>query len=147
MARHYVVLVFSRPESREGPLYCAQPQAHHSIEQFPILKGNPERQRTIGAGSVTSACSLYVESSDSTYNAPMNCLGGVGGFFPDNDGDKPWSDVDHDAPLKFWEAKEQWYPTWKEGDSALQVTPYRSRYVSNGEGLPPPLAYEFRCTR
>ncbi|CAM9204645.1 unnamed protein product, partial [Sphacelaria rigidula] len=48
-------------------------------------------------------------------------VGGVGGFFPDGKGGKPWSDADQDAPLKFWEAKDSWYPTWKGRDSALQV--------------------------
>ncbi|CAM9187888.1 unnamed protein product, partial [Discosporangium mesarthrocarpum] len=53
-------------------------------------------------------------------------VGGVGGFFPDgDDGDeskKPWKNSDGDAPLKFWEAREDWLPTWKENDAALQVT-------------------------
>lgn len=47
--------------------------------------------------------------------------GGVGGFFPDKEGGKPWTDSDPDAPLRFWEAKDQWYNTWERGDSALQV--------------------------
>lgn len=47
--------------------------------------------------------------------------GGASGFFPDGKGDKPWSDTDHDAALKFWEAKDSWYPTWNGRDAALQV--------------------------
>lgn len=59
-------------------------------------------------------------------NRLLRCLvhvgtGGVGGFFPDNEGGKPWMDSDPDASMRFWEAKEQWYSTWKRGDSALQV--------------------------
>ncbi|XP_067000619.2 beta-1,3-glucan-binding protein [Anabrus simplex] len=52
---------------------------------------------------------------------------GVGGFnqFPDNSNSnnhrKPWRDRDPKAMLMFWRDKDNWYPTWKDEASALQV--------------------------
>lgn len=48
-------------------------------------------------------------------------VGGTGGYFPDGMGAKPWSDGDPHAVNAFWNAKDQWYPTWKGEDCALQV--------------------------
>lgn len=61
--------------------------------------------------------------------------GGVGGFFPDDEGVKPWSDSDPDAALKFWESKDQWYPTWKGRDSALQASAFRKCRFKRHAGL------------
>lgn len=47
--------------------------------------------------------------------------GGSSGFFSDEYPGKPWSNEDQDAPLKFWEAKDEWYPTWNGRDAALKV--------------------------
>nr|XP_034831536.1 uncharacterized protein LOC117988493 [Maniola hyperantus] len=46
----------------------------------------------------------------------------VGGAheFPDSPS-KPWTNNATDAMLKFWQAKEQWMPTWYDDMSALQV--------------------------
>ena len=38
--------------------------------------------------------------------------------------DKPWSSSDPMKRRKFWEAKDQWYPTWDNGTSennAMQI--------------------------
>ena len=53
-------------------------------------------------------------------------VGGTNGFFKDgceNKGyPKPWNNSDGGgAAKKFWEAKDQWYPTWKGEDAAMQV--------------------------
>lgn len=48
-------------------------------------------------------------------------VGGTNGYFPDGIGGKPWSDKDVDAPLEFWNAREQWYPTWeKSGEMVVK---------------------------
>ena len=39
-------------------------------------------------------------------------VGGTGGYFPDGDCGKPWSDKDSHAVNAFYNAKDQWYPTW-----------------------------------
>lgn len=47
--------------------------------------------------------------------------GGTNGYFPDGQGGKPWSTTDPHAVNSFYNAKGQWYPTWKGEDSALQI--------------------------
>lgn len=48
-------------------------------------------------------------------------VGGTGNYFPDGVGGKPWNNADPHAPNTFYNAKGQWYPTWKGEDAALQV--------------------------
>jgi len=48
-------------------------------------------------------------------------VGGTNGYFPDGQGSKPWSDTDPHAVDAFWNAKNQWYPTWKGEGSAMQI--------------------------
>ena len=40
-------------------------------------------------------------------------VGGVTGYFPEGNG-KPWSNSGAHAVNDFWNAKAQWYPTWKK---------------------------------
>ena len=47
--------------------------------------------------------------------------GGTNGYFPDGQGGKPWSKTDQHAVNSFYNAKDQWYPTWNGEDSALQI--------------------------
>lgn len=52
---------------------------------------------------------------------------GVGGIqrFPDGSLSqglpKPWRNPSPKAMLSFWKAKNQWFPTWKGKDTALQI--------------------------
>jgi beta-glucanase (GH16 family) len=48
--------------------------------------------------------------------------GGVTGFFPDGYG-KPWSNGDSQAINTFYDAKDDWFPTWEndDDDSAMQI--------------------------
>ncbi|KAL6249274.1 hypothetical protein RBB50_004337 [Rhinocladiella similis] len=39
-------------------------------------------------------------------------VGGTNGWFQDGKGGKPWVDQSPTAKRDFWEAKDQWYPTW-----------------------------------
>jgi len=48
-------------------------------------------------------------------------IGGTNGYFADGVGNKPWSNTDPHAVNAFYNAIDQWYPTWKGEDSALQV--------------------------
>jgi hypothetical protein len=43
-------------------------------------------------------------------------VGATNGFFPDGVANKPWGDASITAPREFWEATNQWYPTWGVGD-------------------------------
>jgi len=47
-------------------------------------------------------------------------VGGINGYFPDNMGNKPWNNQDPHAVNTFWNAVNNWYPSWK-GDGSLQV--------------------------
>ena len=47
--------------------------------------------------------------------------GGTNDYFPDDQGGKPWSTTDPHAVNAFYNAKDQWYPTWNGEDSALQI--------------------------
>jgi hypothetical protein len=49
-------------------------------------------------------------------------VGGTNGYFPDNMAAKPWVDASPTAMYEFWQAKDQWLPTWGAGlDRAFQV--------------------------
>ncbi|XP_047476670.1 beta-1,3-glucan-binding protein-like [Penaeus chinensis] len=54
-------------------------------------------------------------------------VGGTNNFFPDDVAEKPWSNLSPTAPLDFWEARDEWLPTWKAGgdriseDAAMQI--------------------------
>lgn len=49
-------------------------------------------------------------------------VGGVGGYFPDDVDDKPWTNDSPRAALDFWNAKDAWFPTWpKDNKRALAV--------------------------
>ena len=41
-------------------------------------------------------------------------VGGTNGWFEDEANGKPWVDASPNAPKDFWQAKDQWYPTWKK---------------------------------
>lgn len=40
-------------------------------------------------------------------------MGGVSGYFPDGVGNKPWTNADPHSSNAFYNAKDQWFPTWK----------------------------------
>lgn len=46
-------------------------------------------------------------------------VGGTNGWFPDGVGGKPWVDSSTSAKLEFWDAKDQWYPTWEENGQMI----------------------------
>ncbi|KAI4190933.1 MAG: hypothetical protein L6R41_000452 [Letrouitia leprolyta] len=41
-------------------------------------------------------------------------VGGTNGWFKDGVAGKPWVDQALDAKKSFWEARDQWYPTWEK---------------------------------
>ncbi|KAL6710851.1 hypothetical protein ACN47E_007908 [Coniothyrium glycines] len=41
-------------------------------------------------------------------------VGGTNGWFQDGKAGKPWIDASSRARRDFWEARSQWYPTWKQ---------------------------------
>ncbi|KAF2770435.1 glycoside hydrolase family 16 protein [Teratosphaeria nubilosa] len=43
-------------------------------------------------------------------------VGGTNGWFDDGVAGKPWVDASPTAKKEFWEARDQWYPTWQKND-------------------------------
>jgi len=62
---------------------------------------------------------------DQKYYLIINlACGGTNGFFPDDttgSAQKPWSNSGGNAFAEFWNARNQWYPTWNGEDAALQI--------------------------
>ena len=50
-------------------------------------------------------------------------VGGTNGYFPDTATGtrKPWSNTGGNAFLDFWNARNEWYPTWNGDDAAFQI--------------------------
>lgn len=48
-------------------------------------------------------------------------VGGTNGWFEDGRSGKPWVDSSKSARRDFWNARETWLPTWKEGSSGMVV--------------------------
>ncbi|KAK9331533.1 concanavalin A-like lectin/glucanase domain-containing protein [Lipomyces starkeyi] len=45
-------------------------------------------------------------------------VGGTNGWFPDNQGDKPWNNDDRQTAMSsFWNARDKWQKTWGDEDS------------------------------
>jgi len=42
-------------------------------------------------------------------------VGGTNGWFKDGEQGKPWVDASTTAKKDFWDARDQWYPTWQKG--------------------------------
>ncbi|KAF9292601.1 hypothetical protein BGZ68_000005 [Mortierella alpina] len=54
---------------------------------------------------------------DQEFYLIMNvAVGGASGYFPDNVGDKPWSDKSQHAVNEFYNSKPSWYPSWGPED-------------------------------
>ena len=47
-------------------------------------------------------------------------VGGTNGWFQDGQAAKPWLDNSLNAPKDFWDARQQWYPTWKAPQMEVQ---------------------------
>jgi len=46
-------------------------------------------------------------------------VGGTNGWFADGVAGKPWVDQSTTAMLNFWQARDQWYPTWEKGSQMI----------------------------
>ena len=48
-------------------------------------------------------------------------VGGTNGWFVDGKAGKPWVDGSPTAQRDFWNAKDQWYPTWQKGSNGAEM--------------------------
>ena len=62
-------------------------------------------------------------------------VGGTNGWFQDGDAGKPWVDSSPNAPHEFWQARDQWYPTWKD-DGQMIVHSVKMWQQKGVEGKP-----------
>ena len=59
---------------------------------------------------------------DQEFYLIMNlAVGGVNGYFPDNMGNKPWHNSSRHAVNEFWNARNEWQPTWNGKDAAAAL--------------------------
>lgn len=73
---------------------------------------------------------MYNPWKDEGIDAPFNkefylilnvAVGGTNSYFPDGVGGKPWTNDAKDSVNQFWNAKAQWYSTWKDDDVAMKI--------------------------
>ncbi|KAF4962185.1 hypothetical protein FSARC_9700 [Fusarium sarcochroum] len=78
------------------------------------------------------AASEYVNAPfDQEFYLIINvAVGGTNGWFEDGKSDKPWYDNSPTAKKDFYEARDQWYPTWKQPQ--LEVSRVVMKQQCNG---------------
>lgn len=60
-------------------------------------------------------------------------VGGTNGWFKDGASGKPWLDGSATAPRDFWDARDQWYPTWqKNGEMRVKSVKMWQQQGYNG---------------
>lgn len=60
-------------------------------------------------------------------------VGGTNGWFEDGASGKPWVDASSTAPSQFWQARDQWYPTWeKNGQMTVKSVKMMQQKGYNG---------------
>lgn len=85
--------------------------------QFPLSTGNGTRLRD-SWGQTNRPQTPF----DQPFYLIMNvAVGGTNGWFQDGDHDKPWVDNSKDAARDFWDARDDWYPTW-EDQGRMEIT-------------------------
>lgn len=62
-------------------------------------------------------------------------VGGVGGYFPDGAG-KPWNNTDPDSVNKFYNAKDDWFPTWTQSFQIDSVRVWTYKDTEPTTGMP-----------
>ena len=69
-------------------------------------------------------------------------VGGTNGFFSDSLRNspypKPWNNKSPTAPREFWNAKNQWYPTWNPESNNGEDAAMKINYVKVWKMKPDP---------
>lgn len=84
---------------------------------------------------VWSQTGRYQTPFDQDFYLILNVgVGGTNGWFEDGKSGKPWVDQSKTAPLDFWNARDQWYPTWTaEGAGQMEVSSVRMWQQCDGD--------------
>lgn len=82
--------------------------------RFPLTDSNGTRLDNPWQGG------SYAAPFDQDFYLILNvAVGGTNGWFKDGASSKPWVDGDPNAKRAFWNAKDQWYPTWQENGQMI----------------------------
>lgn len=77
---------------------------------FPLADSNGTRLDNPWAATGSNASPF-----DQDFYLIINvAVGGTNGWFEDGKSNKPWLDGSKTAKKDFWQAKDQWYPTWEK---------------------------------
>ncbi|KAK0726028.1 glycoside hydrolase family 16 protein [Lasiosphaeris hirsuta] len=83
---------------------------------FPAVSSNGTRVHDIWGQT-----GRYNTPFDQDFYLILNvAVGGTNGWFEDNEAGKPWLDNSPNAKKDFWQAKDQWFPTWTQ--PAMEVS-------------------------
>jgi hypothetical protein len=87
-----------------------------SYGQFPLSDSNGTRLQ-----DPWSQTGSNITPFDQKFYLILNvAVGGTNGWFADGKSGKPWIDTSPTAKRDFWQAREQWAPTWEE-QGVMQV--------------------------
>ncbi|KIK58092.1 glycoside hydrolase family 16 protein [Collybiopsis luxurians FD-317 M1] len=97
-----------------------------------IVNGTNGQVQTLQDPWVDPATGQPKESAKNRWSAPFDqefylimnvAVGGLNGWFPDGQGNKPWFNGGQNAMRSFANAQSQWYPTWPQNldDRAMAV--------------------------
>ncbi|KAB2571124.1 Glycoside hydrolase family 16 [Lasiodiplodia theobromae] len=85
-----------------------------SIGNFPTSTANGTRLTNPWADGATNA------PFDQEFYLILNvAVGGTNGWFTDGKYSKPWIDSSSSAKKDFWNARNQWYPTWEKNGEMI----------------------------
>jgi hypothetical protein len=78
--------------------------------QFPLSDSNGTRLEDPWSWTGDNATPF-----DQSFYLIINvAVGGTNGWFKDGKSGKPWLDASPTAKLDFWNAQNQWHPTWEQ---------------------------------
>lgn len=92
-------------------MYTHFAQPFWNYGRFPIADANGTR--LVDPWSATGS---NASPFDQSFYLVINvAVGGTNGWFKDGKSGKPWIDKSPSAKKDFWDARDQWFPTWESG--------------------------------
>ncbi|KAF2648214.1 glycoside hydrolase family 16 protein [Lophiostoma macrostomum CBS 122681] len=91
-------------------MYTHFDQPFWEYGQFPLSDSNGTQLVNPWSSTGSNASPF-----DQDFHVVLNvAVGGTNGWFKDGKSGKPWLDSSPTAKRDFWEARDQWYPTWQK---------------------------------
>jgi hypothetical protein len=91
-------------------MYTHFDQPFFEYGRFPLADSNGTRLDNPWAGTGSNTAPF----DQDFYLVIDLAVGGTNGWFEDGKSGKPWLDGSPTAKKDFWQAKDQWYPTWEK---------------------------------